>query len=162
VAGDVSFAVATDRAVARWNAHGEPVLDLPMPATALAFLPDGALVAAGGPGLVRWSARGDETGRVAWTAPIGRLAGGFAASTRVAVGGADGVLRIWALDEPGDRGIGLFGGELEPGPLAFSPDGAAVAAHTADGRLHLFDAASGAPLADAPGPGLILGFTPDG
>ena len=131
--------------------------------TSLAFSPDGTMLfAAAADGTLRawFTADGQSALAVA-----GHARGpSFAAVTGaglVATAGADGHLRTWRLG--GTRAL-IAPGELA-GALVFSPDGAVVAAATADHKVHRFRVDSGQAL-----PALVghtgdvddIAFAPDG
>lgn len=131
--------------------------------TSLAFAPDGAMV---------YGAAADGSVR-AWFVADGQPAlafdghergATFAAVTSpglVVTAGADGHLRSWRLG--GARAL-LAPAELT-GAIAFSPDGAVVAAGAVDHRVHRFRLETGQPLPALAGHTADVGgiaFSPDG
>ncbi|WP_165974842.1 protein kinase domain-containing protein [Nonomuraea deserti] len=140
------------------NALAEPaVFTRPGPAVALAFSPDGRILATNGDeGVV--TLRDPVTHR-----PTGSLAGQRQMVTEVAFSG-DGRLvaaaaedvRIWDVATREQVGEPLRGGET----VAFSPDGKLLA--TGGDRVRLWDVATREQVGDAlPGAGAIA-FSPDG
>jgi WD40 repeat protein len=120
----------------QWNAaDGRPVRQLVGRCggvRGVAFTPDGKrLLAAGGRSLRQWEA---TTGRP-WPAPAGRAASALAAAlapdgATLAVGGSDGLIRLW------DPATGESRGHLEGhgGPvvaLAYGPGGVLASASSA-------------------------------
>jgi WD40 repeat protein len=121
----------------------------------LAMSPDGTLLAGGGddPSLYLW--------QTATAKPLARLPGHtdwvlcfcFSRNGKLlASGGYDGVVRLWEM--PTGKKLREFkaapppAAKSEPEPvivtsLSFSPDGKELAAGTADGIIHVFNAADG-------------------
>lgn len=163
--GSLLASASWDTSVRLWPlAGGEPtVLDgHEGNVNAVAFLADGTLVSAGYDGnLVVWPRDGAAAAHVAFAAPLNTLV--TLPGDRLAVGGADGALRV--LDR---------GGEVErvvqvaPGPVtaaAVSADGPYLAAGSLGGEVVVLDAASLAPVrsrAAVGGPVWGLAFEPDG
>jgi WD40 repeat protein len=63
---------------------------------------------------------------------------------RVAGGGSDKNIRIWAVDQPGSPSILLKGHTAEVNAVAFMSSGAVLVSGSSDGTLRLWDVASGA------------------
>jgi WD40 repeat protein len=139
---------------------------------AVAYSPDGRWFATGGwnDGVVRvWDAAGAEP-LITLKAPGGTV-GALAVSPDgklVAARLLEGDVRLWEM--PGGRAVGTprrVGGYSvgDPENLAFSPDGASLAAGS-QGRILFWDAATGRPRAELPAPvsGFVrlVAFSPDG
>ncbi len=124
--------------------HGGPV-------AALAFSPDGALLA---------SSAFDDTEVRIWEVASGRLVhtlGGHAGWVRslafspdgalLASGGTDASIRLW--DVAGGRAQRTLSGHTDwLGGIAFSPDGARLASGSRDGSVRMWDVATGRQRAD--------------
>ena len=129
---------------------------------AVAFLSDGTLVSAGyDAALIVWSRSGAAAVRVAFPAPLNTLV--TLAGDRLALGGADGALRVLDRD-------GTVEGQVQvaPAPVtaaAVSGDGRYLAAGNLEGDVVVLDAGSLAPVrsvAGGGGPVWGLAFEPDG
>jgi WD40 repeat protein/tRNA A-37 threonylcarbamoyl transferase component Bud32 len=140
---------------------------------ALAFPPDGTLLAAAagsewsnGPGEVKlWD--------VAERKEAGTLAGGFNSvqtlaispdGSTLATAGVDQVVRLWDLAERRER-LALAGHTRAVSSLTFSPEGKRLASGGEDGAVKLWDPASGEELATLREKGDSvngLAFSPDG
>jgi WD40 repeat protein len=84
--------------------------------------------------------------------------------TRVACGGADGIVRLWDVQRPTEL-TSLHGHSGVVECVAFSPDGTRVASGSEDGTVRLWDAAGGTPRACFRGHYLwvtSVAFSPDG
>ncbi len=81
-----------------------------------------------------WAVLGD--GSVPWCDLA--LAPGGADGHRAAVGGADGTVRVFAL-ETGEEQLALAGHAGEVSAVAFRPDGAAIASGSTDGTVRVWD-----------------------
>jgi WD40 repeat protein/serine/threonine protein kinase len=145
---------------------------------AAVYSPDGQWVASAGiDRTVRvWQATGRQdvavlhghTGAVHEVAfaPDGRRLASLSGSTaeRQAAGWvADGTVRVWDVDPEATLPL-LRGHTSYVYPVAFSPDGRWLASGGWDHELRLWDAATGAPCAVLPHPGIVpcLAFGPDG
>jgi WD40 repeat protein len=135
------------------------------PVRALAFSPDGALLAVTGvDGLVRLGPADGHPLPRRFTHEGGATALAFSPDGRVvATAGYDGTVRLWDLATEMARVV-----RVSPQPLwtlAFAPDGATFAAAGEDKLIHLFPAAGGAELRRLSGHTLNvwhLAFAPDG
>jgi sugar lactone lactonase YvrE len=127
---------------------------------AVAFSADGALAASGRVSIALWDgATGKERLRLkGCTEPVTALA--FHPNGKTLVSGdAKGVLKVW--DTTTGRLLRTLDGKRgEVSAVAFSPDGEVLA--TGSNQLEIWDAASGALAAAAPGPVDALAFSPDG
>ena len=144
-AGDADGTVRVFDLVTR-KALGAPLALHASPSLATGFLPDGSLVTSGSDEAAVWSlgsrvppiatALGGHTGLVFGTFVQG-------ADEAITEGFQDLRLLQWRLD---GTGLGpLLGGRVHY-PLAVSPDGRTLAAATPDGRIALFDRATGTQL----------------
>ena len=129
----------------------------------VAFSRDGRmLVSAGYDATLRLTPLDGGAARVVKLAsPLNALAIG--PSGEIATGGADG--SVFLLTRDGVLRLQIEAAEAPVIALAFSPDGARLAAASPRGGVSLFDVASGKPAFTLNGPGLpvwSLGFTPDG
>jgi WD40 repeat protein len=133
-------------------------------------------VSADGAWIVGWR-RNIASGReqvVVWSRTTGRIerrcktAGDDAVavelspqSDRLAIGGADGKVRLWDL--AGDRLLHTFAGLNQPArALAFSVSGRWLAVGTTDGEVRLWETASGSEWMKLPSvPVRTMGFSPD-
>ncbi len=134
--------------------HGARKLD--GPCSAVAFHPDGNLLAAvgplggavGGTAVALWGVpRGEGRGTLPARAPV--LAIAFSPDgTLLALAGADGTVRLWDWDAQRERlVVPAHPGEVCA--LAFAPDGKTLATGGADGMLKLWDVQAAPPAADA-------------
>jgi cytochrome c len=128
----------------------------------VAFTPDGkALVSAGYDATLRiWPLEGTPR-IIKLDAPLNALA--IASDGTMAAGGADGSLFL--LDARAENPRRIEAAESPLIAIAFTPDGARVAAASPRGSVTLFDVRSGKSLFTLNGPGLpvwSLAFSPDG
>ncbi|MFF3209195.1 helix-turn-helix domain-containing protein [Streptomyces sp. NPDC002886] len=126
--------------LARLDGHGGPV-------NAVAFAPDGRLLAtAGSDGKVLLRRVADRSPVAAFTAPGRVRAVAFSPDGRtLAAGSTDGPVRLWPLGADGGAGGGSVS-LLPPSTagaraVAFAPDGGTLAVATADGTVQLRDTA---------------------
>jgi WD40 repeat protein len=149
---DVGRAVRSD--LAAWHRELRPlrgVLDLPAPASAVGFFPDGNLVAAGGPdGSVRlWDlATGQALGALA---PHPGEVRGLAFSPDgklLATACADGQARLWDVATRSAVGAPLRHKEAV-GAVAFSPDARRLLTGSEDGTARLWEVGTGQPTGPA-------------
>ncbi|MFE4635389.1 helix-turn-helix domain-containing protein [Streptomyces sp. NPDC056773] len=131
--------------LARLGGHGGPV-------NAVAFAPDGRLLAtAGSDGRVLLRRVADRSTVAAFTAPGRVRTVAFSPDGRtLAAGSTDGPVRLWPLGSGGsDSSGGSAGGSVSVLPpdtagaraLAFAPDGRTLAVAAADGTVQLRDPA---------------------
>ena len=86
--------------------------------------------------------------------------------SRIVSGGADGTIRMWAVNTGATLGEILRGHEDSVRSVAFSPDGSRIVSGGDDGTLRLWDATTGAalgePLRGHEGLVWSVAFSPDG
>ena len=134
---------------------------------ALAFSPDGKLLALGGenPSVALRDAATNKTKAVltAHTAPVTCLA--FAPDgMTLATGGHDRSVKLWEVAKGAER-LTLVGHSSWVNAVAFAPDGKTIASAGQEGTIKLWDTADGRALAtlDGPdGPVRAVAFAPDG
>jgi tricorn protease-like protein len=134
---------------------------------ALAFSPDGALVASGSVDetIRLWeAATGKEVLRIeAHAGVVGSVAFSPDGKT-LASGGEDFTVRLWDV-ATGREPQRCEGHEDWVFAVAFSPDGATLASGSGDGTLRMWEAASGREIRKIAGPGgdiLGVAYSPDG
>jgi WD40 repeat protein len=140
------------------DAHKVPVALLAdtKPVVAVAFSPDGAMLATGSSDWIGWTGQvrlwsvssGRELRRLSpgWTSGVSGLA--FTANgARLAAGGTDGVVRVWHV-RTGDKlaRLGRRSWVNNTDAIAFSPDGSRLATAGNDKTARVWDAASGQQL----------------
>ncbi|MCT7377175.1 c-type cytochrome [Chelativorans salis] len=130
---------------------------------AVTFLADGTPASAGyDANLIFWPRdMGAAAVRVVLPTPLNTLVA--LRGNRLAVGGADGMVRV--LDRDGTTGSEVQATQSPVVTLAASPDGRYLAAAGIRGAIILLDATDLAPVRDLRGPGMpvwSLAFTPDG
>jgi WD40 repeat protein len=140
------------------DAHKVPVALLgdTKPVVAVAFSPDGAMLATGSSDWIGWTGQvrlwsvssGRELRRLSpgWTSGVSGLA--FTANgARLAAGGTDGVVRVWHV-RTGDKlaRLGRRSWVNNTDAIAFSPDGSRLATAGNDKTARVWDAASGQQL----------------
>ena len=138
----------------RGDAH-DSFPDLDGPAAALAFSPDGALLAVGGLDEVVISDA--HTRRQLGTLPAGAGSLAFLPDGRTLVTLSRGRLRLWSAPDWREAGNWPEG----PGPLAISRDGTRLAVATGDG-VRVRDTADWREVRLLPGIGAPIAFSPDG
>jgi serine/threonine protein kinase/WD40 repeat protein len=84
------------------------------------------------------------------------------AEDSLAVGCADGVLRLWYPEGRGSAAFELEGHTKGLDAVAWSPDGRLLASQGLDGTIRLWDPFQGTALSWHPGRGSDLGFSADG
>ncbi|HEV2253097.1 MAG TPA: WD40 repeat domain-containing protein [Streptosporangiaceae bacterium] len=150
--GGKELEVADAAAVGTWNLADRARITTrpftsPAHAGAVAFSPDGHIVAVGGAaGTVRlWDAATQQeigSPMSSDATPVAAVAfspGG----TLVAVGSADGNVQLWDTATQQATGSALVAGAAEVAALAFSPDGKLLATGGQDGADRLWDVATG-------------------
>lgn len=191
-AGTRLAAACSDGSVRLWDLTGaagprelapltavDPVGEDVQPAQAVAFSPDGGLLAAGGAHATLRVWPVDPITRAvgpARIAPADQFANAGArvisvafdpSSRRLASGTADGHVRLWAVAPSGAVAVD---GDPLPGPtswvngLVFSPDGATLAAAGSDNLIWRFDLAGrrALPTYPLPAPGTAVAYTSAG
>ena len=95
-------------------------------------------------------------------APGGRRLASLSRESSI-VSEGDGTVRVWDVDPRATLPM-LRGHSRAIYPVAFSPDGRWIASGDLDGKVRLWDAATGEPCATLPHPGVVWGlaFGPDG
>ncbi|MCX4782160.1 helix-turn-helix domain-containing protein [Streptomyces sp. NBC_01264] len=122
--------------LARLGGHGGPV-------NAVAFAPDGRLLAtAGSDGKVLLRRVADRSTVAAFTAPGRVRTVAFSPDGRtLAAGSTDGPVRLWTVGAGGGSVSVLPPGTAGARAVAFAPDGGTLAVATADGSVQLRDTA---------------------
>jgi WD40 repeat protein/tetratricopeptide (TPR) repeat protein len=137
---------------------------LPGPAAAVAFSPDGRLLAAVGGRSVK--VRDAATGRLlrGWEAhPKGAYSVAFSPDGRRLATGGDDRVKVWDA-ATGQEALSLAEHKGSSGAVAFSPDGRRLAAAFGDWKVRLWDAATGKEERALQGDNWIihgLAFSPD-
>lgn len=125
---------------------------------ALAFSPDGNLLASGGYRVVKLWQRLQNVTRGSLKLPVGASSVAVSADgNQLAIGAANGEVRVIGLN-PADKSIPegeprtLSGHSASVAGLEFTPDGATLYSSSLDGTVRAWNVADGAPVAQFPTP----------